>query len=183
MKMCERSKSFLRDVSVNLIGVIVAAVISIFIAFHVYDCRSQEQCNSILEMVIEENSLNETNSGIILNFLTPIVEDNKKDLLSMNNFMNRFLTKATNIASESNLVLSFTSPALRKDILVHSTNLHNLNANIDEFNNFITRSKTSSLINFSYVKQWAAQLIETINERSDNSKEISKKIRIYLNNQ
>jgi hypothetical protein len=183
MKMREGLKSFLRDVAVNLAGVLIAAGISIYIGFWVYDYRSQNQCNNILEMVIQEQRINEENSRIILNFLAPILVHKKPDKLSLNMFHNRLQVKSINIASESVFVMRFTTSRLRSDIVAHWDNLTSLNNMIDRFNHYIAISKPSSKISYSFVKQYAEIIIETINKRSADSKILSAEIRTYLDEQ
>lgn len=100
---------FLRDVAVTLIGVWIAALISLCSAFYVYDYQNSKQCNSILQMVIEENTLNKARCKNILKRLNHFVGNEKTIEGSI--FTIRLLSRATSFASESHLVTRYVPPA------------------------------------------------------------------------
>jgi hypothetical protein len=177
----EGFKSFLRDVSVNIVGVLIAAAISFTFAFWVYDYRNQNQCNGIMEMILEENRLNEQTINHILGFLSPIVDSKSKDTLSLKTFHNRLRSNAVIMASQSELVARYVPSSLRFDIVVHSENLQNLNTSINGFNYYLDSHKDCSKISFRYTKEWASTIIEQVNSRIDDSRKLSGKISKYLN--
>jgi hypothetical protein len=181
MKTCKGDKSWLRDVSVNLVGVLIAAIISITAAFLIYDFRNQNQCNSILKMILEENRLNEQASKIILDFLSPIVDSKSKDTLSIQGFHIRMFSKGSIIASESELLARYVPSDLRSHIVIYSENLQHFNDNLDSFNVYVRNHLGREKISFSLVKKWAFILIKQINKNIDDSKKVSGKISKYLN--
>jgi hypothetical protein len=174
----EGFRRFLRDVAVSLIGVLIAALISLCSVFYVYDYQNSKQCNSILEMVIEENTLNEVRCKNILKRLKHFVGDDKTVEGSI--FTIRLLSRATSFASESELITRYVPPRLRSRIYVHCENVCTLNANLDNFNDYLKNHIDDPKVNLRFLKEWAGILIQGTNSRSSDSKELAKQLSQYL---
>ena len=171
-------RQFLRDVVVTLIGVLIAALISLYSAFYVYEYQNSKQCNSILQMVIEENTLNEVRCKNILKRLNHFVGDEKT--VEGPIFTIRLLSRATSFASESQLVTRYVPPRLRSSIYVHCENVCTLNANLDNFNDYLRNHIDDPKVNLRFLKEWAGILIQGTNSRCGDSKELTEQLSQYL---
>ena len=170
---------YLRDLSVSIIGVLIAAMISLWSVFYYYDRINIKQCNSILEMVVEENRLNEVHCKNILERLNDFVASGKTVEVKL--FTIRILSNANSIASNSNLLIRYVPKDLRSSIYVHCENVRGFNANLDNFNDYLKSHIDDPECNLIFMKKWASILIEGTNYRSEDSKNLTLKLTEYLN--
>jgi hypothetical protein len=170
---------FLRDVSVNVIGVLIAACISIYVAFYVYDQQNKDQCNRILEMIIEETALNEGRAKNILERLNKFVAGGRD--VQGNIFTIRLLSYASCRAFESELVTHNVPLKLRNNICAHCENLRNVNGNLGNFNDYLASHIDDQRVNLGFLKKWAEILINGVNARCEDGKNVANQIAQYLN--
>jgi len=94
----------------------------------------------------------------------------------------RLFSKVVNAAAESEYVLRYTPPDLRKDIYNHSEILVLVNRKLESFDDYLYSTLGNPQASFSFIKQWVTLLQNDINNISVGSEDLIKRTSLFLAN-
>jgi len=158
----------------------MGALLALFIAYHLYDMKSEDQSSNLLRMVQQEIIINKGMFSFIETNLDKWLKSANATGFSGPRISNRLSTHATYFASQNYHIYRKANPMLVILISGHLLKLRHLNSDLDNFNQYILGSAKSTNFNANFFSSWAEELKKRVKDSFNDSENLYKEISKYL---